>query len=60
MAFQPPVAAQEVALVELQFKVVELPLVMIVARAVSEAVGTTLIVTLDTALVPPAPVHFIE
>jgi hypothetical protein len=44
-------------LVELQFKVVELPLATMVETAVSEAVGITFIVTLAALLVPPAPLQ---
>jgi hypothetical protein len=60
VALQPPVALQEVALVELQISVGELPLATGLALAVSEAVGITLTVTLDTALVPPAPLQVSE
>jgi hypothetical protein len=60
VALQPPVALQEVALVELQISVGELPLATGLALADSEAVGITLMVTLETALVPPAPLQVSE
>ncbi|HEX9138389.1 MAG TPA: hypothetical protein VF848_01265 [Steroidobacteraceae bacterium] len=52
---QPPVAVQDVALVELQFNVVDPPAATVVETTDSEAVGITLIVTLAALLVPPAP-----
>ena len=57
---QPPVAVQDVALVELQFRVVDPPLGTVVETAVSEAVGITLMVMLAALLVPPAPLHVTE
>ena len=58
----PPVAVQDVALVELQVSVVLEPLEIEVKVADSEAVGTGAIVTVAVAavLVPPAPVHVKE
>ena len=62
MAFaplQPPVALQEVALVELQVSVEAAPLTTAVGLAVSVAVGLGTMVTVAVAgvLVPPVPVH---
>jgi hypothetical protein len=57
---QAPAAEQEVASAEFQISVGELPLATGLALAVSEAAGITLSVTLDTGLVPPAPVQVIE
>jgi hypothetical protein len=58
------VAAQEVALAELQVSVEDPPLAIAVGLAISVAVGTGLVVTVTvavaTALVPPGPVHVIE
>ena len=58
----PPVAAQDVALVELQVSVVLAPLEIEVEVADSEAVGTGAIVTVAVAavLVPPAPLQVSE
>jgi hypothetical protein len=58
----PPVAVQEVALVELQVKVEVPPLATVVGFADSVAVGTGAMVTVAVAavLVPPAPVHVNE
>jgi hypothetical protein len=56
----PPVAVQDVALVELQFNVEAAPLTTAVGFADNEAVGSPRIVTVAVAcvLVPPVPVHF--
>ena len=58
----PPVAVQDVALVELQVSVVLEPLEIEVEVADSEAVGTGAMVTVAVAavLVPPVPVHVKE
>jgi hypothetical protein len=58
----PPVAVQEVALVELQVKAEDPPLAIVVGFAVSVAVGTGAMVTVAVAAVPvpPAPVHVKE
>ena len=58
----PPVAVQEVALVELQVSVEDPPLAIVVGLAVSVAVGLGAIVTVAVAavLVPPAPVQVNE
>jgi hypothetical protein len=58
----PPVAAQDVALVELQVSVVLAPLEIEVEIADSEAVGTgaMLTVAVAAALVPPAPLQVSE
>ena len=58
----PPVAAQDVALVELHVSVVLEPLEIEVKVADSEAVGTGAIVTVAVAavLVPPAPLQVSE
>jgi hypothetical protein len=58
----PPVAVQDVALVELQVSVEVPPLAIDVGFAVSVAVGTGAMVTVADAavLVPPAPVHVNE
>jgi hypothetical protein len=58
----PPVAAQEVAFVELQVNVEVPPLAIDAGLADSVAVGTGAIVTVVVAavLVPPAPVHVRE
>jgi len=58
----PPVAVQDVALVELQVNVEDPPLAIGVGFAVSVAVGTGAMVTVAVAavLVPPAPVHVNE
>ena len=62
---QPPVAAQDVALVELQRSVEDPPLGMLVGFAVNVAVGTGLaVITVTVAaaavLVPPGPVQVNE
>jgi hypothetical protein len=57
---QAPAAEQEVASAEDQISVGELPLATGLELTASEAKGITLIVTLDTELVPPAPVQVIE
>jgi len=61
---QPPVAVQDVALVELQVSVEDPPLGMLVGFAVNVAVGTGLAVTVTVAaaaaLVPPGPVQVNE
>ena len=56
----PPVAVQEVALVELQVSVEAAPLTTAVGFAVSVAVGLGAMATVAVAavLVPPVPVHF--
>ena len=54
---QPPVAVQELALVEFQLNIAALPLATDVGFAASVAVGTTLIPDLTTGLVPPGPLH---
>jgi homoserine kinase len=58
----PPVAVQEVALVELQVSVELPPLAIVVGLAVSVAVGLGAMATVAVAavLVPPAPVHVNE
>ena len=58
----PPVAVQDVALVELQLSVEALPLATLVGFAFKVAVGIVPIVTVavTTALVPPGPVHVSE
>jgi hypothetical protein len=58
----PPVAVQEVALVELQVNVEDPPLAIEVGFAASVAVGAGAMVTVADAavLVPPAPVHVNE
>jgi hypothetical protein len=58
----PPVAVQEVALVELQVSVEVPPLAIVVGFAVRVAVGRGAIVTVAVAgvLVPPVPVHVNE
>jgi hypothetical protein len=60
----PPVAVQDVALVELQVNVEDPPLAIVVGFAVSVAVGVGLVVTVTMAaagvLVPPGPVHVNE
>jgi hypothetical protein len=55
----PPVAVQDVALVELQVSVEDEPLATVVGLAVSVAVGLGAMVTVAVAavLVPPVPVH---
>ena len=55
----PPVAVQEVALVELQVSVEVPPLAIVVGLAVSVAVGlgATVTVAVAAVLVPPAPVQ---
>ena len=64
MPLQPPVAVQDVALVELQVSVEVPPLAIDVGFADSVAVGTGLAVTVTVAvvavLVPPAPVQVNE
>jgi hypothetical protein len=59
---QPPLAAHEVALVELHVNVEAPPLAMDVGFAVSVTVaaGTTVTVAVATLLVPPAPVQISE
>jgi hypothetical protein len=57
---QPPVALQAVAFVALHVKVDAPPLATEVGDAISVAVGMTLSVTEDTALVPPGPVQIME
>jgi hypothetical protein len=56
----PPVAVQDVALLELQVNVDALPLSTAVGFADSVAVGAGAMVTVAVAavLVPPMPVHF--
>ena len=58
----PPVAVQDVALVEFQVSVDAPPLAMLVGFALSVAVGMVPIVTVavTTALVPPAPAQVSE
>jgi hypothetical protein len=58
----PPVAVQDVALVELQVSVEVPPLAIVVGFAVSVAVGTGAMATVADAavLVPPVPVHVNE
>jgi hypothetical protein len=58
----PPVAVQDVALVELQVSVEALPLATLVGFAFNVAVGMVPIVTVavTTAPVPPGPVHVSE
>ncbi len=58
----PPVAVQEIALVELQVSVDDDPLAIVVGLAVNEAVGLGTTVTVADAgvLVPPAPVQVNE
>jgi hypothetical protein len=64
--FQPPVAAHEVALVELQVNVDVPPLAIVDGAAVNMAVGTgfaatvTVTVTVTAAVVPPGPVQVSE
>jgi hypothetical protein len=57
---QPPEAVHAVALVELHVSVEAPPLATTVGFAAIVAVGTMLTSTVDTGLVPPAPVHVIE
>jgi len=61
---QPPVAVQDVALVELQVSVEDPSLGMLMGFAVNVAVGTGLAVTVTVAaaavLVPPGPVQVNE
>jgi hypothetical protein len=57
---QPPEAAQDVALVELQDNVEELPLGTTVGYAVSVASGITLTTTVAVLLVPPGPLQTSE
>ena len=57
---QPPEAVQDVALVELHVSVEAPPLMMTDGFAMTVARGTTLTVTVDTPLAPPAPVHINE
>jgi hypothetical protein len=57
---QPPVALQAVAFVALHVKVDAPPLATAVGDAISVAVGITLRVTADTALVPPGPEQIME
>ena len=61
-AKDPPVAVQDVALVELQVSVEALPLATLVGFAFNVAVGIVPIVTVAVtiALVPPAPMHASE
>jgi hypothetical protein len=61
-AIVPPVAVHDVALVELQVKLEDPPLAMVVGFAVSVEVGTGAMVTMAVAalLVPPVPVHVSE
>ena len=60
----PPVAVQDVALVELQVSVEDPPLATLVGLAVTMAVGTglavTVMVAVASALVPPEPVQVSE
>jgi len=58
--FQPPEAAQEVALVEVQAKVEAPPLATVAGEAVKVAVGMMLTVTLEVELVPPGPAQLKE
>jgi hypothetical protein len=57
---QPPEAVQEVALDELHVSVETPPTATTGRFATNVAVGTTLTVTVDTELAPPAPVHVKE
>ena len=59
---QPPVAVQDVALVELHVSMEAPPLATAVGFAISVtvAVGTTVTVAVAMLLVPPAPVQFNE
>ena len=57
---QPPVAVQDVALVELQVSVEVPPLAMTEGVATNVAVGMMLTRTVDAPLVPPVPVHVKE
>jgi hypothetical protein len=62
---QPPLAVQDVALVELQVSVEDPPPAIVVGYAVSAAVatglgGVTVTVAVAGGLVPPAPVHVNE
>jgi hypothetical protein len=58
----PPVAVQEVALLELQVSVEVPPLAILAGFAFNVAVGMVPIVTMavTSALVPPGPVHVSE
>jgi hypothetical protein len=57
----PPVAVQDVALVELHVSVEVAPLANVVGFAVSVAVGTGAMLTVtDAVVVPPAPEHVNE
>ena len=57
---QPPVAEQEIALVELQVSMEALPAATAVGFAVKVAVGVMLTVAVAAVLVPPAPVQVSE
>jgi hypothetical protein len=57
---QPPVAVQEVALVELHVNVELPPLAITEGAAANVAAGMMLTRTVDTLLVPPVPVHVKE
>jgi hypothetical protein len=57
---QPPLAVQEVALVELQVSVEAVPRATAVGFALREAVGVRLTVAVAGVLVPPAPVQVSE
>jgi hypothetical protein len=57
---QPPDAVHAVAFVELHVSVEAPPLATTVGFAAIVTVGTMLTSTVDTGLVPPAPVHVIE
>jgi len=57
---QPPEAAQEAALVELQVNVEEPPLGTTVGEAVNVASGITATTTVAVLLVPPEPLHASE
>ena len=60
LPLQPPVAAQDVALVELQVSVEVPPLAMTEGLATNVAVGVMLTMTVDAPLVPPVPVQVNE
>jgi hypothetical protein len=58
--FQPPEAAHDVALVELQVNVDELPLGTTRGYALKVTSGITLTTTVAVLLEPPAPLHASE